>query len=236
MVGVLLGSIWLYKVTPWLIVLIAIALTILSLIDDQKGLPVLYRLITHLTAASLVILSESFFENWLINFIVIILVVWMTNLYNFMDGLDGLAGGMTFFGFGTYALAAYLGDNTSFSLMNLVIVTATLAFLIFNFPPAKVFMGDAGAIPLGFLAAAFGLYGYSHNLWPWWFPIIVFSPFILDATITLLKRLARGEKIWIAHKEHFYQKLAQNGWGHLYTTLFAYIVITISCALALWLL
>ncbi len=236
MVGVLLGSVWLYKTTPWLIILVAVVLTVLSVIDDKQGLPVFYRLMAHLTAASIVILNETPSDKWLISFIVIIFVVWMTNLYNFMDGLDGLAGGMTCFGFGAYALAAYLGGDVSFSLLNLVIVTATFAFLIFNFPPAKVFMGDAGAIPLGFLAAAFGLYGYNHNLWPWWFPIIVFSPFIFDATITLLKRLLRREKVWVAHKEHFYQRLAQMGLGHLYTTLFAYIVIALGCILALWLL
>ena len=236
MVGVLLGSIWLYATVPWLTISMAMTLAVLSFIDDKQGLPALYRLLAHLIAAILVVLYEPAFNNWIISLVVIVFVVWMTNLYNFMDGLDGLAGGMACFGFGTYALTAFLGNNITFSLLNLNIAFATLAFLTFNFPPAKVFMGDTGAIPLGFLAATLGLYGYSHNLWPWWFTIVVFSPFIADATVTLLKRLFRREKIWAAHKEHYYQRLAQKGWGHLYTTLFLYTLMLTSALLAVLLL
>ncbi len=235
MVGVLLGSIWLYTTVPWLIIFMAMALAVLSLIDDKQGLPVLYRLLAHWIAAVLVVLNEPTFNNWIISLIAIVFVVWMTNLYNFMDGLDGLAGGMACFGFGVYALTT-LGNSMAFSLLNLNIVAATFAFLIFNFPPAKVFMGDTGAVPLGFLAATFGLHGYSHHLWPLWFPIIVFSPFIADATVTMLKRLFRKEKIWAAHKEHYYQRLAQKGWGHLYTALFLYTLMLVSCILAVALL
>ena len=108
--------------------------------------------------------------------------MWVTNLYNFMDGSDGLAGGMALFGFGAYALSAWLAGDAVFVVVAASIAAASAAFLVFNFPPAKVFMGDAGSIPLGFLAAALGILGWRAGHWPLWFPVLVFSPFIIDAS------------------------------------------------------
>ncbi len=105
------------------------------------------------------------------------------------------------------------------------ISSACLAFLIFNFHPAKIFMGDSGSIPLGFLAAALGIWGWQQALWPIWFPMLVFSPFIIDATMTLMKRLLRREKVWLAHKSHYYQRLVQMGWGHRTTAITHYILM-----------
>ena len=75
-------------------------------------------------------------------------------------------------------------------------------------------MGDAGSIALGFLVGALGLLGWQSQLWPLWFPLLVFSPFICDASVTLVKRLLRGEKVWQAHREHYYQRLVRMGWSH----------------------
>lgn len=86
-------------------------------------------------------------------------------------------------------------------------------------------MGDSGSIPLGFLAAAFGMQGWKNGLWPAWFPLLVFSPFVVDATVTLLKRLSRGEKIWQAHREHYYQRLIRMGFGHRNTALAEYALM-----------
>ena len=85
-------------------------------------------------------------------------------------------------------------------------------FLVFNFPPARVFLGDAGSVPLGFLAGALGAQGALSGAWPMWFPVLVFSPFIVDATVTIARRVARGERIWIAHRDHYYQRLVLSGW------------------------
>jgi UDP-N-acetylmuramyl pentapeptide phosphotransferase/UDP-N-acetylglucosamine-1-phosphate transferase len=94
-------------------------------------------------------------------------------------------------------------------------------------------MGDAGAIPLGFLAAACGIAGWQRGAWPLWFGGIVFSPFIVDATLTLARRLVRGDKVWQAHREHYYQRLVQSGWGHRRTLhAEAGLMITV-CAAAL---
>jgi UDP-N-acetylmuramyl pentapeptide phosphotransferase/UDP-N-acetylglucosamine-1-phosphate transferase len=83
-----------------------------------------------------------------------------------------------------------------------------------NFPPAKLFMGDVGSVPLGFIAATFGISGWYEGTWPVWFPVLVFLPFVADASVTLVLRLMRGAKIWEAHRDHFYQKLVQLGFGH----------------------
>ncbi|BCM25275.1 hypothetical protein ZMTM_15340 [Methyloradius palustris] len=149
----------------------------------------------------------------------------MVNLYNFMDGSDGLAGGMAFIGFGTYALAAYVAHDNQTVLMSASLASAALSFLIFNFHPAKIFMGDCGSIPLGFLAASIGFYGWQHGLWAVWFPILVFSPFIVDATVTLFKRACRRENVWQAHRSHYYQHLVQMGWGHRKTAIYEYILM-----------
>jgi UDP-GlcNAc:undecaprenyl-phosphate GlcNAc-1-phosphate transferase len=162
-----------------------------------------------------------------------IAVAWMINLYNFMDGTDGLAGGMAVIGFLSYGTAALAGGDFSFAAINLSIAAAALGFLLFNFPPARIFMGDGGSIPLGCLAAAFNLGGWQRGDWPWWFGVVIFSPFILDASLTLAKRLLRGARVWEAHREHYYQRLAQRGWGHRKTALAEYALMATCSALAI---
>lgn len=166
---------------------------------------------------------------------VIIIIVWSTNLFNFMDGADGLAGGMALIGFGTYGYAAFtVVPSSDLSIVAAIIAGASLGFLLFNFPPARVFMGDAGSIPLGFLAAVLGLYGVFLEVWPVWFPVLVFSPFIVDATVTLCRRLVKGEKFWLAHRQHYYQRLILSGWSHRRTTLAYYVVMLTGAVSALY--
>ena len=149
--------------------------------------------------------------------------MWMINLYNFMDGMDGFAGGMTVIGFGTLAVIGV--EHQLFMTMNLLVVSATCGFLLFNFPPAKIFMGDVGSSSLGFLAAGFSLWGNYEGIFPLWIALLIFSPFIVDATVTLLHRLFRGEKVWQAHKFHYYQRLVELGWGHKRTVLWEYVLM-----------
>jgi UDP-N-acetylmuramyl pentapeptide phosphotransferase/UDP-N-acetylglucosamine-1-phosphate transferase len=163
-------------------------------------------------------------------------VMWMTNLYNFMDGADGLAGGMAAIGFGALALAAWMGDAPGLAAFCAAIAAAALAFLRFNFPPARVFMGDAGSIPLGFLAASLGILGAVQDVWPGLFPLLVFSPFILDASVTLARRGLRGEKIWQAHRSHYYQRVVLLGASHRQLALAAYGLMLGGAALAFALL
>ena len=172
--------------------------------------------------------------DWLWLLPVLLFIVWMTNLYNFMDGSDGLAGGMALFGFSFYGIAGLMHEDETFAMMNFSVGAAALGFLYHNFYPAKIFMGDAGSIPLGFLAAAFGVWGWQQGYWPFWFPILVFSPFVADATLTLLKRARRGEKLAQAHRSHYYQRLVQMGWGHRNTAIAEYLLMFLAGASALW--
>ena len=96
-------------------------------------------------------------------------------------------------------------------------------------------MGDAGSSVLGYLAAAMSLWGVQLQLFPLWIALLVFSPFIVDATWTLLRRLSKGEKIWLPHREHLYQRLVQAGWGHRKTVLAAYLLMAGCAAAALYL-
>jgi len=96
----------------------------------------------------------------------------------------------------------------------------------------KIFLGDAGSIPTGFLAGALGYWGRRSCAWPIWFPALVFSPFIADASVTLIRRLMRGEKFWQAHREHYHQRMVRLGGGHAATALTWYLVMFAGIILA----
>jgi UDP-N-acetylmuramyl pentapeptide phosphotransferase/UDP-N-acetylglucosamine-1-phosphate transferase len=176
-----------------------------SLIDDFRALPVAIRLLGHAVAAIMgaALLLDA---GWALLVFDVLVIVWMANLYNFMDGADGLAASMGLFGFGAYAAAAALGDRVDLAVLCGALALACAGFLALNRAPARLFMGDVGAVALGFLAGLFGLEGVSAGTWPWWFPPLVFAPFILDATATLLRRMLRRAPLASAHRDHFYQR------------------------------
>ncbi|MCO6427508.1 glycosyltransferase family 4 protein [Nitrosomonas communis] len=210
-------------------------LALVSLADDVMNLSVLVRLLVHIIVAmgfSTMLLLDT--HGWVVVIGIGMAMIWMCNLYNFMDGSDGLAGGMTLIGFGYYGVAALLAGNMEFAMVNFCIMASAGAFLRFNFHPAQVFMGDVGAIPLGFLAGVLGTLGWTKELWSLWLPLLVFSPFIVDATVTLVKRLYRGERIWQAHREHYYQRMIQSGFGHRNTALLGYILMLLAGGSAVW--
>lgn len=221
----------------------AILVSALSFLDDRKGLSVSVRLPGHLLAAALLVvggLSLSAFTlpgivwhwpEWLGILLSLLFLVWMLNLYNFMDGMDGFAAGMTVIGFGTFAVLGYQVGNTVFLTLNLIVVAATAGFLFFNFPPARIFMGDTGSSLLGLLVGGLSIYGVREGVFPLWVALLVFSPFIVDATVTLLRRLGRGERVWQAHKSHYYQRLVQSGWGHKRTVIYEYVLM-LACGLS----
>lgn len=210
--------------------LLALALAGLSFADDWGHLPVGVRLAGHLAAAGVMAAALDLplalaLPAWLA-------MAWATNLYNFMDGADGLAGGMAFIGFGAYGIAAWSGAPT-LAATSLALAAAAAGFLVFNFPPARVFMGDAGSIPLGFLAAALGLLGWRLGVWSPGFPLLLFSPFIVDASVTLVRRAWRRERIWQAHRDHYYQRLVRLGWSHRRLALTAYGLMAAAAGFAL---
>ena len=235
MAGMLSAWALMLKTLQWWVVLPMLGLFVVSLLDDVRGLQVRTRLIAHIVAAALLALGSGILaQNILVGILVLLGTVWMTNLFNFMDGSDGLAGGMALFGFSMYGVAALMHGDETQAMLNFSIGAAALGFLYYNFNPAKVFMGDAGSIPLGFLVAGMGAWGWQRGHWPAWFPLLVFLPFIADASVTLLRRMLCRQKFWEAHRDHYYQRLVQMGWGHRNVALFGYVLMFASGVSALW--
>ena len=207
------------RLTSYALWLAALALALVSAIDDRRGLAVLPRLLTHAGAAIALVASLTLtgaggsgmpLTTVAAGLGMVLMLVWTTNLYNFMDGADGLAGSIAAIGFAGYAWMTPPGDPLGWFCWTLR--GAAVGFLACNWHPARVFLGDAGSIPLGFLAAGVGLVGSAHGFWPWWTPVGLFLPFFLDATTTLIIRLLKGRKVWQAHREHAYQRLILAGW------------------------
>ena len=235
--GVASGSLW--------IVLSMLLVFVVSFIDDCIGLPATLRLSVQAAAACIVIAGVGLTVSAIpipggptiqLGLAAVpvsaLLLVWMANLYNFMDGMDGFAGGMTFWGFG---FLAYLGWEAQFPVMLIIstfVAMGALGFLMHNFPPARIFMGDAGSITVGFLAGTLMILGVRDRLFEIWVPIMIFSPFIVDATMTLVKRVLRGKRIWEAHREHYYQRVVLSGWSHRRTVLAEYGVMILCGGLA----
>jgi UDP-N-acetylmuramyl pentapeptide phosphotransferase/UDP-N-acetylglucosamine-1-phosphate transferase len=227
--------------TGWLPAFLALA--VVSAIDDVREVRVVPRLAVHALAALwsacwLVLAGlggTSNVPSWVAIPLIALAMAWSLNLYNFMDGNDGLAATMGIVGFAAYGIASVIGAaSPEFSVANFApacfaLVAALVPFLLVNLPRASMFLGDVGAVPLGFLAAVFGVGGYARDIWPAWFPLLVFLPFIADATLTLVRRAHRRERIFEGHRTHFYQRLHQLGAGHA-GTLGVYAAMMIGCA------
>lgn len=220
---------------------------LVSFLDDRRGVPVWLRLGCQLAASGILALGAGLVIpaievpllgtielGWLGVSFTILLLVWLTNLYNFMDGMDGFAGGMTVFGCGFLAYFAWKAGHDFILVSALLLSVASAGFLWYNFPPAKIFMGDVGSVSSGFLCGALIILGCRDGIFDFWVPLILFSPFILDATATLVGRVWQREKIWVAHRTHYYQRLVLSGWGHRKTVLAEYAVMALCGGFALF--
>ena len=233
-VAVVLGGLWLYALlcpgAPWLPLLIftsgAVLIAGISWWDDLHSLPVWLRFTAHGLAAILVILAFGYWHavSWpglgelpLGLFGILLSFLWiagLTNAYNFMDGIDGIAGGQAVVAGVGWAILGWLGGQTPVSVMGLLIAASGLGFLGHNWPPARIFMGDVGSAFLGFAFAALTVLAAQSN------PVFVLAgialiwPFVFDAVLTFTRRLCRGEKVWAAHRSHIYQRLVISGLSH----------------------
>lgn len=216
----------------------------ISFLDDIKGLSVASRFAGHLAVSGLLMVGGLGLARvelpglvwdlpvWAGGILSVLYLIWMINLYNFMDGMDGFAGGMAVFGFGTFAVFGALAGHQAFFAASLIVAVAAAGFLIFNFPPARIFMGDTGSAALGLLAGGLSLWGSAERIFPFWAALLVFSPFIVDASATLIRRIWHRERVWQAHKTHYYQRLVQSGWGHRKTVLAEYGLMAVCGASA----
>ncbi len=214
---------WLAAAPPgfWPVLSAAAVLAVLSWFDDLRGLPVVLRLAVQALAVGLGIVAMdgagSVFQGLLPPLLdrlaAGLLWLWFVNLFNFMDGIDGIAGveagslslGLVLVG----TVAAWPGIHVALPAL---LAAATLGFLVWNWAPAKLFLGDVGSVPLGYLLGWLLLVAAMNGAWA---PALILPLYYLaDATITLAKRAARGAKIWRAHREHFYQRAVLGGASH----------------------
>ena len=202
------------------IILSLLLLTAISLLDDLIGVPVIVRLGVQILAVAIPLSTMSdlilpaVLPNWLDKVIIGIFWVWFINLFNFMDGIDGLsATEMICIGIGLCLPAVLAGAfPDGLSTHSLIVVAAACGFLWWNWHPARIFLGDVGSIPIGFLLGFLLLIaihdGYTYTA------LILPGYYLGDGTITLLRRLKKREKIWMAHSEHYYQRAVRAGRSH----------------------
>ena len=203
---------WLQGVMPGLLLLVFV-----GWLDDKHSVSSLIRLLIQL-AVSLCLLTYAplqFSLTELSLFLTAIFtIVWLMNLYNFMDGSNGMAGFQGVFAGVVFAFLFYLEWQVEMALLALVMAAACLGFLPLNFPRARVFMGDVASVPLGFLIASFSIYGIATGSVSISLAFLISSVFVIDATLTLLARVISRERWYTAHAQHVYQRLIAHGWSH----------------------
>ena len=206
-----------------------LVLAVVSFCDDLKSVGALVRFGCHAAAAIsvLAIVGVPQIGTWETSRLILALVgfLWVagyTNAFNFMDGINGLAAGQAAVtGLATAALALAAGVPVQHPLVWLALVVAGAAagFLPHNFPRARMFMGDVSSAPLGFLLAALGWWLACEAGWWLLLPVgLLHANFVLDTGVTLARRVARGERWYEPHREHFYQRLIRSGFSHGYVT------------------
>jgi Fuc2NAc and GlcNAc transferase len=203
---------------------------VIGFLDDHSHIPARWRLLGHFAAAfwalfwlgglpSLSLFGMSLELGWLGHALAAVYLVWLLNLYNFMDGIDGIASVEAICVCLGGGLLYWLTGHMEFATVPLLLALAVAGFLYWNFPPARIFMGDAGS---GFLGITLGIFSLQaawvapELLWSW---LILLGVFVLDATWTLMRRLLRGDKVYEAHRSHAYQYASRQFGRHLPVTL-----------------
>jgi Fuc2NAc and GlcNAc transferase len=201
-----------------------VAVAIVGFLDDHRSLPASVRLAVHFGAAwwaliwlggipPLRIGAQTVQMGWVGSVLAVLGIVWTVNLFNFMDGIDGIAACEAVFVACAGALLTLIAGHASdVPAVSLAFSAACLGFLLWNWPPARIFMGDVGSGYLGYVIAVLGMAAAHESptaLWAW---LILGGAFLVDATVTLVRRMLRGEPVHEAHRSHAYQWLARR-WG-----------------------
>jgi Fuc2NAc and GlcNAc transferase len=209
-----------------------LAVAAIGLLDDRRPVPAAVRLVVHFAAAVWALvwlgglpvlqIGSRFVQFGIEGYVLGALgIVWVLNLYNFMDGIDGIAASESIFILGSAAGLALLtnGPGGDIPIVSVALGAACAGFLVWNWPPARIFMGDVGSGYLGFTIAVLALVSARENaasLLAW---LILGGVFFVDATVTFIRRLARGEAPHVAHRSHAYQWLSRRWGSHLRVTL-----------------
>ena len=228
----------LYSLDDFIIKLILFCSTfifIISFIDDLFDISIYIRLLIHLLCSFVFLFFFGNYNNFLFIFFLISLI-WICNLYNFMDGIDGLASIMTTFGFIFLAIPLFFNEIYHLYKLCIYIAIGSLSFFYFNYFKSKIFLGDSGAVTIGFLAGCIGLCGANYGAWPIWYPTLIFSTFGADATLTLVLRVIQKNNPLKPHKEYFFHKLKDLGFNKKTIVLLYAFFIVFSSSLGLFLL
>jgi len=207
-----LPGFWWQNMLPGVLLLAAI-----GWLDDKRPVSTRLRLLVQLIAAV-----------WLLGFdclsgplmqigvcaILLVALLWLMNLYNFMDGSNGMAGFQGVFSGLIMSALFFAAGEHAIALLALLVAAVCAGFLPLNFPQAKVFMGDVASVPLGFVFGALAIYGLRSGAMGSAMAILIMAVFVVDATLTLLARAIRGERWYTAHNQHIYQRLIVQGWSH----------------------
>ncbi len=239
-VGLWLESSLLHNWPLWLIVVV---LSFVGWLDDQQGLPILPRLAVQLCSAAALLFwlwpeflpQQPLFWRITVAGVLLLAVVWYINAFNFMDGIDGLAGQQALVTFACMAwLAANHGQTALFWSAGLL-VAVVIGFLPRNWSPASLFMGDAGSLPLGMLSVALGMLAWQQGVMRWPAVVLLLSLFNLDAFFTLVKRWFSNRQCYTPHREHLYQWLVRSGFSHGKISLgYALVNLLLVVPLTLW--
>jgi UDP-N-acetylmuramyl pentapeptide phosphotransferase/UDP-N-acetylglucosamine-1-phosphate transferase len=204
----------------------AILVAAISGLDDIRGLSTWTRFTAHIVAAGIVLgvcgpwqnvslpILGDFSLGWMRIPLTFLWIVGLTNAYNFMDGIDGIAAGQALVAGAGWMLVGIILKEPAFIFLGLAIAAASVGFLCHNWPPAKIFMGDVGSAFLGFTFAFLTVWCSRKNprLAEW--SVLFLWPFAFDSIFTFFRRLSKGENVFAAHRSHLYQRLVQSGMTH----------------------
>ncbi len=224
------------------VVIASFIIMLSGLFDDVKKLPAAARLIVQILCSLVVVYcgiriniipDDLPFAVTLETLITVFWIVGITNALNFMDGIDGLAAGMSFIVSGTFFIIAYQTGQPYFAFLNIALAGASLGFLVFNFHPARIFLGDAGSSFLGFTLAslaAMGEWAEKRPIVALSIPLLLLAILIFDMVYITISRIARGTvrtfKEWIEYvgRDHLHHRLIGMGFTQVQTVLFIYLV------------
>jgi UDP-N-acetylmuramyl pentapeptide phosphotransferase/UDP-N-acetylglucosamine-1-phosphate transferase len=223
------------RAVGWLVGAVLVAAV--SFVDDLRSLPALPRLAAHAVGALLLTLAGVQERELPLLLALPLAFVWValvTNVYNFMDGIDGLAASQAVIAGLALAVAGMLVVNPLVAVCGALLAAASAGFLPHNLPPARLFMGDVGSTFLGFNFAGLSLLGnlgVGGGRLPIEFGVVILAPFLFDGIVTLALRVARGERWYEAHRSHYYQRLVMRGLSHAQvTSLYAGVAVLAAMA------
>lgn len=225
---------------PWVVVawcVAAAAVAAIGWVDDHRPLSVLPRLLTQLLAAAVfaAVVIHVWHLSWAWLPLWVLLAAWSINLHNFMDGIDAILGlQILYFGAGLGILALYL-SQPAVAVASFGMAAAACGFLLFNWPPARIFMGDVGSGFAGFMVFSLIVLLCVRVRLALWPALLLCSAFVADAGFTLAWRMVCGKRWYSAHREHLYQWLVRCGWTHAQTgALYMIWNLLLAAPLAWW--